>query len=369
MPAWLRGVLAVVVLGGLAYGLGLPGLLKGGAEADASAPARRGGATPVVVSAVARAPFEDTLAAVGTAGADESILVTATVADRVVEILFEEGDFVDAGAVLLRLDAVEERAALAEARANLDDQRQQLARLDALVETNATAQSLRDEQAARVAASEARVDGALARLADREIRAPFAGVLGRRAVSLGAQVSPGSVITTLDDVDPIKLEFSIPESFLTALRVGAEVTARSAAYGDAPFVGEVTFLSPRVDPVTRAVAVRAAIANEDRRLRPGMLLTVDLVRDARESLMVLESALVPRGSTQQVYRVRDGVADTVPVTLGVRRPGIVELTGGVAEGDLLVIEGAARLRPGAPVRVVETVTAADRLRPHGVPAP
>ena len=369
MPVWLRGVLAVVALGGVAYGLGLLSFLEDDAKAGGSAPSRRGGATPVVVSAVARAPFEDTLAAVGTAGADESILVTATVADRVVEILFEEGDFVDSGAVLLRLDAVEERAALAEARANLDDQRQQLARLDALVKTNATAQSLRDEQAARVAGAEARVDGALARLADREIRAPFAGVLGRRAVSLGAQVSPGSVITTLDDVDPIKLEFSIPESFLTALRVGAEVTARSTAYGDASFAGVVTFLSPRVDPVTRAVAVRAAIANEDRRLRPGMLLTVDLVRDARESLMVLESALVPRGSTQQVYRVRDGVADIVPVTLGVRRPGIVELTGGVEEGDRLVIEGAARLRPGAPVRIVETVTAADRLRPRGVPSP
>ena len=115
--------------------------------------------------------------------------------------------------------------------------------------------------------------------------------------------------------------------------------------------------------------MRAAIANEDRRLRPGMLLTVDLVRDARESLMVLESALVPRGSTQQVYRVRDGVADIVPVTLGVRRPGIVELTGGVEEGDRLVIEGAARLRSGGPVRIVETVTAADRLRPRGVPSP
>ena len=369
MPVWLRGVLAVVALGGVAYGLGLLSFLEDDAKAGGSAPSRRSGATPVVVSAVARAPFEDTLAAVGTAGADESILVTATVADRVVEILFEEGDFVDSGAVLLRLDAVEERAALAEARANLDDQRQQLARLDALVKTNATAQSLRDEQAARVAGAEARVDGALARLADREIRAPFAGVLGRRAVSLGAQVSPGSVITTLDDVDPIKLEFSIPESFLTALRVGAEVTARSTAYGDAPFAGVVTFLSPRVDPVTRAVAVRAAIANEDRRLRPGMLLTVDLVRDARESLMVLESALVPRGSTQQVYRVRDGVADIVPVTLGVRRPGIVELTGGVEEGDRLVIEGAARLRSGGPVRIVETVTAADRLRPRGVPSP
>ena len=173
----------------------------------------------------------------------------------------------------------------------------------------------------------------------------------------------------MDDVDPIKLEFSIPESFLTALRVGAEVAARSTAYGDASFAGVVTFLSPRVDPVTRAVAVRAAIANEDRRLRPGMLLTVDLVRDARESLMVLESALVPRGSTQQVYRVRDGVADIVPVTLGVRRPGIVELTGGVEEGDRLVIEGAARLRSGGPVRIVETVTAADRLRPRGVPSP
>jgi membrane fusion protein (multidrug efflux system) len=365
MVSWFRVVLVLVIVGGGAAYWFWPAE-EGAAGAG---PARRGGATPVVVSAVTLAPFQDTLAAVGTAGADESITVTATVADRVGEILFEEGDVVEAGAVLLRLDAVEEQAALAEARADLADQRQQLARLETLMETNATAQSLRDEQAARVAAAEARVDGALARLADREIRAPFAGVLGRRGVSLGAQVSPGSVITTLDDVDPIKLDFSIPESFLPALRVGAELTARSSAYGEAPFTGVVTFLSPRVDSATRAVAVRAALPNGDRRLRPGMLLTVDLVRDARESLMILESALVPRGSTQQVYRVRDGVAEPVPVTLGVRRPGIVELTDGVAVGDLLVVEGAARLRPGAPVRITQTITAAERLRAHGVVSP
>lgn len=255
MASWFRVVLVLVIVGGGAAYWFWPAE-EGAAGAG---PARRGGATPVVVSAVTLAPFQDSLAAVGTAGADESITVTATVADRVGEILFEEGDVVEAGAVLLRLDAVEEQAALAEARADLADQRQQLARLETLMETNATAQSLRDEQAARVAAAEARVDGALARLADREIRAPFAGVLGRRGVSLGAQVSPGSVITTLDDVDPIKLDFSIPESFLPALRVGAELTARSSAYGEAPFTGVVTFLSPRVDSATRAVAVRAAL--------------------------------------------------------------------------------------------------------------
>ena len=294
--------------------------------------------------------------------------MTATVADRVVEILFEEGDFVDAGAVLLRLDAVEERAALAEARANLDDQRQQLARLDALVKTNATAQSLRDEQAARVAGAEARVDGALARLADREIRAPFTGVLGRRAVSLGAQVSPGSVITTLDDVDPIKLEFSIPESFLTALRVGAEVTARSTAYGDAPFAGVVTFLSPRVDPVTRAVAVRAAIANEDRRLRPGMLLTVDLVRDARESLMVLESALVPADPRSRFIACAMAWPTSFPSPWACAVPASWSSPAAWKRGigSSLKARGCALV---APVRIVETVTAADRLRPRGVPSP
>ena len=313
---------------------------------------RRGsGPTPVVVADVIRAPFLDTLQAVGTAAANESIEITASVSDRVVELSFREGELAEAGQVLVQLDTREEEAELAQALANLDDQRRQFERLDALVATNSAARSQRDQQKSRLDAAAARVDVIRARIADRTLRAPFAGLVGLREISAGALVAPGARITTLDDIQPLKLDFSIPESFLTILRPGAVIRARTIAYPDRVFEGRVAHISPRVDPVTRSVAIRAELPNDERLLRPGMLLTLNLVRDRRRGLMVPESALIPEGNRQYLYRLTDGTVDRIEVGIGARRPGIVEITRGLEEGDRVVVEGAVRLRPGVEVSV------------------
>ncbi|MEE4361432.1 MAG: efflux RND transporter periplasmic adaptor subunit [Pseudomonadales bacterium] len=346
-------LLLLAVVGGLGYWVFLR-------VAEEQAPAQaRGGSrpTPVVVARVVSVPFTDTVQAVGSAAANESVLITANVSERIASIEFDEGAFAAAGSVLVRLDTSQEQAELAEALANLDDQRQQFERLDRLVATNSAALSQRDQQKALMEAADARVQIVRARIADRVIRAPFDGLTGLRSVSVGAQVAPGTLITTLDDIHPIRLDFSVPESFLSVLRLDAVIRARSVAYPDQPFEGRVAHISPRVDPVTRTVAIRAEIPNEDGRLRPGMLFTVDLVRDRREGLMVPEAALVPRGDRQYLFRIVEGVAEQVEVGIGSRRPGIVELTSGVAAGDIVVVEGSLRLRPGAAVVIQSEVDA------------
>lgn len=344
-------LLAVVViaLGGAVY---LRLVDEGPAQ-----PARGGGAVPVVVAEVVTAPFVDSLQAVGSTRANESIEITANVSDRIERILFNEGDRVEAGQLLVVMNSAEERAQLAEAEANLSDQRQQFERLDRLVATNSAAISQRDEQRARMEAAAARVQAIRARLNELEIRAPFAGQLGLRQVSPGARIASGTMITTLDDVQPIKLDFSIPESFLATLMEGAVIRSRTAAWPDRTFEGRVTQISPRVDPITRAVAIRAEVPNEERLLRPGMLMVVDLVRDERQGLMVPESALSPRGDEQFVFRIRDGKAEQVRVTVGSRRPGIAEITSGLNEGDTVVVEGSLRLRSGSEITVQREIDA------------
>lgn len=342
-------------------------------ETAAPSEARGGGdrATPVVVSRVVVAPFTDVLQAVGSAAANESVEITANASDRVTEISFEEGELAQAGKVLVQLDTAEEEAELAEAVALLDDQRRQLNRLDALVATNSASRAQRDELRAAVEAAEARVRGVRARISDRTIVAPFTGMIGLREVSKGALVSAGGRITTLDDIEPIRLDFSIPENFLSSLRPGAEVRARTVAYPDRDFRGTVAHISPRVDPLSRSVAVRAELPNSERLLRPGMLLVVDLVREQRESLMVPESALIPQGDRQFLYLVRDGNAERVEVQIGVRRPGVVEILSGLEEGATVVAEGGLKLREGVAVTVQREIDAlaliddADRIDRDG----
>lgn len=316
-----------------------------------------GRATPVVVAKAVVAPFTDTLQAVGSAAANESVEITSNVTDRVIAISFEEGELARAGQVLVQLDTAEEEAELAEAVANLDDQRRQLERIDALVATNSASRAQRDELRARMEGAAARVRGVRARIADRTITAPFTGLIGLREVSPGAFVTSGARITTLDDIEPVKLDFSIPENFLSSLRPGATVRARTVAYPGRDFRGVVANISPRVDPLTRSVAVRAELPNEERLLRPGMLLVVDLVREQRESLMVPESALIPLGDQQFLYRVMDGNAERVAVRIGARRPGVVEILGGIEAGDTIVVEGGLKLREGVAVRIQREIDA------------
>lgn len=297
-----------------------------------------------------RKPWRDGIEALGTARANESVVIAAKVNETVKRVNFDSGDYVEAGAVLVDLSGRVELAELEEARAQFREAQQQLERNQQLAARQLIPASQIDTQRAARDAARARMDAIRARLADRVITAPFDGVLGLRQVSPGTLLRPGDPITTLDDVSLIKLDFTVPESFLSVLKEGLPVQARSAAWPDRDFVGVVRSVDSRVDPVTRAVTVRAEIPNVERKLRPGMLMTVLVQQEPRPALVLPELALIQIGRQAFVFRVREGnTVEQVPVSIGARRRGDVEIVEGLAAGDRVVVEGTVKLRPGASV--------------------
>lgn len=320
-------------------------------------PGGRGGfaAQQAPLVAAERVRYEelyDSVEALGTAQANESVTLSAKVTDTVRRVNFEDGDFVDAGTVLIELTNQEEQALLDEARANLDDAQRALQRVEDMSKRGLAATQDLDAARSRAMATEARLNTVVARLRDRLILAPFDGVLGFRQVSPGTLISPNATITSIDDISTIKLDFTVPETFLGAMRPGATIVAKSASYPDREFLGEVRTVGSRVDPITRAITVRAHVPNEDRALRPGMLLTVDVVMSKRHSLVVSENAVFQVQNRAFVF-VLDGLtARQVEIEVGDRRFGLVEVLSGLEEGDRVVTEGIVKLRDGMNVRLV-----------------
>jgi membrane fusion protein, multidrug efflux system len=335
-----------------------------GPGAGSQAPAPPQAPPPVVeVDAVRTGRVVETREAVGTVRAFESITVTAKSAGIVQAITFEEGQKARAGDVLVRLDDQERRADIEQAQAEIqraaaarDETRTRLDRAVALRRTGAgteaqvadlTAQAKTLETA--IASAEARLKAAQARLEDSVVRAPFAGRLGTRSVSLGAYISPGTRITTLDDLSRVRLDFAVPENLLGQLQPGQTVRATSAAYGRRAFEGKVSVIDPRVDPVTRTVRLTAEFPNADEALKPGMFLSVALTVSARDAVVVPEEAVVGEGLRHLVYVVKDNVAERRVVRIGQRQEARVEIVEGLQPGETIVIRGVQRVRPGAPV--------------------
>ncbi|MEM7082630.1 MAG: efflux RND transporter periplasmic adaptor subunit [Pseudomonadota bacterium] len=319
-------------------------------------PAARGGparAVPVTLATVTSMAFQDRVEAIGTTRANESVTITAKVTDKISSINFVDGQSVDKGQLLVELTNDEQTAQLAEAKADLEDARRQLRRVEELAAQGTVAASQVDELRARASGADARLEAIVARLKDRVIRAPFAGVLGFRQVSPGTLVSPGTAITTLDDVSRLKLDFSVPELYLQAIDVGDSVIASSPAFRARAFEGIVAGIDSRIDEITRAVTVRADIPNEEGRLRPGMLMTVELQTAARTSLAVPEASVVPGDPDPYVYVVNDNTAARRDVKTGQRSGGYIEILEGLESGDRIVVLGLVKLRDGATVSVVD----------------
>jgi membrane fusion protein (multidrug efflux system) len=317
-----------------------------GADGASEAPQ----ATTVITATVAPVQWRDTIEALGTARANESVTLTAKVSEIVRKVAFESGDVVQAGDVLVDLSSGAQLAGLEEARAAYQEAERQLKRSQELVARQLIAASLIDTQRAARDAAKARMDVVRAELSDRVISAPFDGVLGLRQVSPGSLVTPGTPIATLDDISVIKLDFSVPERYLAVLARGQDIAARSETWPDRDFQGKVLSVDSRVDPVTRSVTVRAEVPNPDRLLRPGMLMSVRLFQTPRNTLAVPEIAVLQVGLESFVFRVKDGqTAERVKVLLGSRRKGEVEVAQGLAAGDRIVTEGAVKLRDGARV--------------------
>ncbi len=314
---------------------------------------QRNGPTPVTVETVGRQMMADQVESVGTTGANQSIDITAKVAETLSKIHFEDGAFVEKGDLLAELTNSAEASRLAEAQASANDAHRQLTRLEELYKRQMVASTDLDVARTSVETADARLEGVLVNMDDRIVRAPFAGLLGFRNVSEGSLINPGTIITTLDDVSIIKLDFTIPEVYLADIHVGQKINANSVVYRDQQFEGEVSVVGSRVDPVTRSVVVRALIDNHDASLRPGMLLTVSMALNEHEALVVPEQSVIVNQGHQFVMVVdSDNTARQVEVTLGQRRPGIVEVLTGLTPGERIVTEGVAQVRPGQPVSIL-----------------
>jgi membrane fusion protein (multidrug efflux system) len=332
----------------------LSGLLLGACGRDKAADHKSGAGRPVTVTTtvVRLQPFNDALQALGTAQANESVTITAKVSDVVTRLAFDSGQRVHAGQLLADMNSRAQQADVAAAQAALRDAEQQLQRGGELAKAQLIARGQYDTLRANRDAAAASVQAKRASVSDRTITAPFDGVLGLRQVSLGALVSPGTVITTLDDDRTIKLDFTIPEAALASLSHGQAITATSDAWPGEIFEGRIADIDSRVDPDTRAVRVRAELPNPDGKLRQGMLLRVQVQLPTRQALVLPELAVQQEAEQSSVFRVgADGKVEQVRVKLGTRQRGQVEILSGLNAGDRVVVEGTVKLHAGS--RVVE----------------
>lgn len=307
---------------------------------------------PVTAEVVHLRPWNDTVLALGNVKARESITVTAKVSEIVQRVHFDSGDQVAAGASLITLSGKAQLAALAQAEATAKEAEQLLKRQTELAAQQLIARSALDTQRATRDSTRARVEQMKADIGDREIRAPFSGVLGIRQVSPGSLVTPGIAIATLDDIQRVYIDFPVPETLLARVAKGQGVSGTSAAYPARKFEGVVSTVDARIDPATRAVTVRADFANPDRVLRPGMLVQVTLRQPERQALLIPEISVVQVGTDSYVYRIKpDGSVERVDVGVGTRREGLAEIIDGLKVGDRVVVDGTGKLRVGSKVQV------------------
>lgn len=329
------------------------GASTGDAVASTGARSAIGNAVAVIALPVKAERLTSQINALGTARANEAVEITSKASNIVTVIRFEDGQRVQRGQVLLELDSVQARADLAAAEAASAESASQVKRSRELIATKVISDAQFDTLEATMKANEARVASARSRVEDTIIRAPFSGRVGLRRVSVGSLVNPGTIITTLDDISVIKVDFSVPENFLSGLREGLTVAATAAAFPGREFAGKVSGVDSRIDPVSRSVTVRANVPNADLSLKPGMFLNVTLSRDSHEALVVPEAALVPEQSRQFLFVVEDGRAVRREVRIGRRQPGRVEIVDGLRIGEVVIVEGTQKVREGGSVRIVD----------------
>jgi membrane fusion protein (multidrug efflux system) len=285
--------------------------------AKPSAPAQA-----VIVAPVVEQQISDKTEALGTAKANESLNITANVAEKVTAIYFRDGQKVQAGSLLAVLEKSEEEANLKQAQAVLGERRLALQRIERLEKRKLAATDELDRARLAVQQAEASIAAIKARIRDREIRAPFDGVIGLRNISIGALVEAGDVIATLDDIRSIKVDFTVPAVFLPGLEHGLKIEARVVAFTNGKvYSGIVESVDSRVDPVTRSITVRAIIPNSDGKILPGLQMQVELFRNTRTALMIPEAALMPQGDKHHVMLVIKGKQASVQkreVKIGLR---------------------------------------------------
>lgn len=315
---------------------------------------RRSAATPVVrVEKITPVTIQNTIEGIGTGVAKESVDITANATEKVVGIFFRDGEYVEGGKLLVQLNDDQYQAQLEDAKIHLAEQERELKRLTPLYNARITSQ--KDFEAARTVVARAKTTIGIVEYAirNRRILAPFPGKLAMRKVSLGDLVSPGTLITSIDDISEIKVDFRVAEKYYPLVKAGQKVGVTNVAYPGVVFTGTISAVSPRIDSVTRTADVRAVVPNPERKLAPGMLFIVKLELGTREALMIPEKAVMSLGEVQYIflYNADRGNVTRRVVRLGQREGGKVEVTEGMKAGDVIVTDGVLKLADKSPVKL------------------
>ena len=325
---------------------------------DAARPARARG-VPVETSNARLVRASDDIRTIGSLQSDESVKIAAEVPGRIAEILFQEGQPVKQDDILVKLDDALARAELADAQARQKLAQANLDRAHQLARTGSGTERARDEAVAASEQGRAAVELAQARLDKHTIRAPFSGIAGLRGLSVGAFVNTGAEVISLEKVDQLKVDFSVPEIYLTDVKVGQTVEVMVDALPDRRFVGTIYAIAPLVDVNGRSLRVRARLPNSDGLLRPGLFARIVIKGGEQQVVVVPESAVTPRGGESFVFRIENGRAIETKVELGPRKAGEVEIRKGLPPDSVVVTAGQQRLRDGAAVTVVAAADAAS----------
>jgi len=360
-------ILTALVTAALIAGCGSKNDAAAGQKADAAKPAQQQPATPaaqpqglpVRAEPVKVAKVSDDVSAVGSLMAEESVIIRPEIDGRIVGLHFQEGQAASAGTRLVTIDSTEYEAQAAAVRADLKTEEQRLVRTKELHQQNFISKDALDVQVGAVDRLKARLAEAESRVAKTVIRAPFSGIVGLRQISPGAYVKAGTDIVRIENVSSIKVDFRIPENYLSKIRPNQEILVRLDAYPGEEFKGRVYAVEPVVEERTRTIAMRARIPNKGFKLKPGMFVRVAVTMENRPNAIVIpEQAIWPQGKDSFVFRVVDGKAALTKVEIGNRQPGSVEILKGLAANDMVVTDGQIKLRDGAPVVVMGAPAAA-----------
>jgi membrane fusion protein (multidrug efflux system) len=349
-----------------------------GDEKAGGGPGGRGGpgggrGQSVSEAVVGSRSFTDEIRVLGVARGRRSVNITSSTSELITRVLFTDGQRVAAGTPLVELQAREEDAGIIEARAQVAQAQRQYDRYKTLADRGIAPRVTAEDAETGLETAQASLNAAQARRGDRMIRAPFAGVLGLSSVTPGTLVSPGGIITTLDDIAVVRVDFPVPERYLGVLRAGTPIRASIDAYGDEVFGGRIALIDTRINEQTRAVTARAEIPNPGGRIRPGMAVRVAVQQGQRTAPAAPEAAVQYEGDGAFVYRIARGekgsTAQRVEVETGSVEGGFVEILSGLNVGDRIVGSGLNRIQPGAPVRVAGQGRAQGERRPDAAATP
>ena len=326
---------------------------KGGGGAKGSAGGKGGQRLPVQVYVVAATNLSDQVAATGSVLADESVVIKSELSGKITSLNIKEGQPVRKGQLLFTINADEAQAAIRKQEYNIKLYRDQERRQHTLLDKEYISAQEYEQTNNLYLTAQSDLQALRATLDRAYVKAPFDGVLGLTTATVGTYVSPGSEITTLSRIRPVKVDFAVPGRFASSVRVGDVVSVTDEGTNK-KYDAKVYAIDPQIDPVSRTQPVRARYANTKNELRPGSFVKVNLqLGKSTDALQVPTESVIPEASGYSVYTVKDGKMVPKKVKIGIRSDKVIQITDGLAVGDSVLRTGILQVKPGDAVRATK----------------